>query len=317
MSMAGLEPDPENVKVINHLAPPKTVRGVRGFLAMCGYYQRFIGDFAKIARPLTLLTRKNACFEWSEEYQKTFDHLRFCLTQAPILAYPDVTKPYKLYTDDSLHAVGTILSQQGDDGEEKVIQYLSHQLTATQFRWCCLEREAFAVVYALSKLGHCLLGAQITVYTDHKPLKSLFTAEMRNPRVQRWAVALDEFGCNIQYRPGRTMKADFLSRIPPESAEAGGDSGPLDEEAGEHPVVDIQTTTEVEPLPQPEEPQPSVVGTPSMAVEVPTRPVEEESQLAAEVHIVEASTTFLCIWWKTWKNMLSNSKLTLNRPLGC
>ena len=108
---------------------------------------------------------------------------------------------------------------------------------------------------------------------------------MRNPRVQRWAVALDEYGCNIQYRPGRTMKVDFLSRIPPESAEAGGDSGPLDEEAGEPPVVDIQATTEVEPLPQPEEPRPSVVGTPSMVAGVPTMAGEEESQLAASVAV--------------------------------
>ena len=182
---------------------------------MCGYYRRFVPDFAQIARPLTLLTRKNARFEWSDSCQSSFEELKTRLISAPILAYPNIAKPYKLYTDASLHAVGAILTQDSDDGEERVIQYLSHQLTPTQTRWCCMERECYAVIYALSKLRHYLLGSKITVYTDHKPLKSLFTAEMKNARVQRWAVMLDEYGCDIQYRPGYTMKADFLSRIPP------------------------------------------------------------------------------------------------------
>lgn len=233
---AGLHTDPEKVKVIRNLAPPKNVRDIRGFLGMCGYYRRFIQDFATLARPLTQLTRKNAHFEWTERCQEAFEKLKAFLTTAPVLMYPNVNKGYKLYTDASLHCVGGILTQEDENGEERVVQYLSHQLTPTQSRYSCIEREMYAIVYCLNKVRHFVLGCPLTILTDHRPLRSLFTAEMKNPRVQRWAVALDEYGASVEYRPGRSMKADFLSRLP-KGTPCECDSGPLDEETGEPPAL--------------------------------------------------------------------------------
>ena len=89
------------------------------------------------------------------------------------MAYPDPEQPYKLYTDASLYAVGGVLVQERD-GVEKPIQYISKQLTEGQRKWSAIEREAFAVIYALRKLRLYLQGVQFTVYTDHKPLRSLF-----------------------------------------------------------------------------------------------------------------------------------------------
>ena len=66
---------------------------------------------------------------------------------------------------------------------------------------------------ALKKFRQYLLGAQFVVYTDHKPLRSLFTSEMKNARIQRWGILISEFNCEIKYREGKSMKADFVSRI--------------------------------------------------------------------------------------------------------
>ena len=68
-------------------------------------------------------------------------------------------------------------------------------------------------MYAIQKLRHYLYGAKFTVYTDHKPLKSLFSSQMKNTRVQRWAIMLSEYNCTIEYIRGKRQKADPLSRL--------------------------------------------------------------------------------------------------------
>ena len=180
---------------------------------MVSYYRKYIPGFSEIARPLTNLTRKNVKFNWNDDAQQAFDILKKKLSEAPILGYPDVTKPYSLYKDASEYSIGGILTQDTPEGE-KVIEYVSHQLTPNRLHYPVIQKECFATVYCLTKLRQYLLGAQTTVYTDHKPLKSLFTAAMKNTRIQRWAILFDEYQVKIKYREGRhNVKADMLSRL--------------------------------------------------------------------------------------------------------
>ena len=213
VSPDGIRPNPEKVRSIQTLDPPTTVKGVRSFLGLAGYYRNFIPQFSAIARPLTKLTRKNERFIWDDDTQQAFEYLKKKLTEAPILGYPDVNRPYSLYTDASDYSVGGILTQDTPEGE-KVICYVSHQLTTSRMHYPVIEKECFAIIYCLTKLRQYLLGADVTVYTDHAPLKSLFTAEMKNTRVQRWAILLDEYQVKIKYRQGiHNGRADMLSRI--------------------------------------------------------------------------------------------------------
>ena len=129
--------------------------------------------------------------------------------------------PYTLYTDASDLCISAILCQTHEDGKEYVVQYISHQLSATQRRWATIEKEAYAVVYALQKLRAYLYGAQFVVYTYHKPLLCLFSKSMNNTKIQRWAILLAEYGATIKYRPGpNNIRADMLSRLPPASPVA-------------------------------------------------------------------------------------------------
>ena len=213
ISAKGITPNADKVQVIRGLKTPSTVREVRSFLGMASYYRKFIHHFSEIAGPLIHLTRKHARFKWSEECEKAFQELKARLCKAPVLAHPDLSKPYRLYTDASLTAIGAILTQEFPEGE-RVIQYISKQLSEGQQKWAAIEREAYAIVYAVNKLRPYLLGTSFTVYTDHKPLRSLFTSEMKNARIQRWAIILSEYGCDIDYKTGKTnVSADMLSRI--------------------------------------------------------------------------------------------------------
>ena len=228
VSPNGIKPDPAKVEALQQLEPPTDARGIRSFIGMTGYYRRFIPNYAKIAKPLTELTKKNRIFCWTEECQNSFETLRRALTEAPILAFPDVTKPYKLYTDACGYAIGGVLVQETNMGE-RVIQYISHQLNETQQRWPIIEKEAYAIVYCVQKFRPYLLGSKFTIMTDHKPLQHLFTSEMKNAKIQRWAILLDEYGGDVSYiRGSQNVVADALSRFGPGKMTRESSNGPTD-----------------------------------------------------------------------------------------
>ena len=210
----GIAPMSSKTDAIANLAAPATVKEVRSFLGMTGYYRQCIPGYASIATPLVELTRKNQPFIWGPDQEEAFQELKQALVTAPVLAYPNPQKPYRLYTDASLYAVGAILVQEDAQGTEKVIAYLSHQLSSAQRNWAAIEREAFGVVYALKKL-HCYLwGSKFEIHTDHKPLTALFRSEIKNTKIQRWAVQIAEYSAPILYHRGKlNVRADMLSRI--------------------------------------------------------------------------------------------------------
>ena len=80
---------------------PTTPKQVRAFLGLVEYYRKFIKGFAKIAKPLILLTRQQVKFEWTPEHHTIFFHLKEAIVQAPILHYPNPDKRYIVYTDAS------------------------------------------------------------------------------------------------------------------------------------------------------------------------------------------------------------------------
>ena len=121
-------------------------------MGMVNYYKQFIPNLAEIASPLTDLTKKGVAFEWSTRHHQAFVKLKHALTSAPVLAHPDPTRPYTLYTDASNLAVGGILVQKDDLGHEKVIAYLSHKLTGAALSWPAIEKEAYAIPVSYTHL---------------------------------------------------------------------------------------------------------------------------------------------------------------------
>ena len=132
-------------------------------------YRKFIKNFAKIAKPLTLLMNQEATFKWTPTHHNAFLTLKESVIQAQILHYPNPKKHYIVYTDTSGDACGTQLSWE-HDGTEFPIDFLSHTFTDTQWKWSTTEQEAYGVYYAVTKWNYYLQGAEIIVHNDHKPL---------------------------------------------------------------------------------------------------------------------------------------------------
>ena len=109
LSATGIQPLPSKTHAILKMNPPTTPKQVRAFLRLVGYYRKFIRGFAKIAKPLTLLTRQQVKFDWTPKHQEAFINLKEAIVQAPILQYPNPNKTYIIYTDASDDACGAQL----------------------------------------------------------------------------------------------------------------------------------------------------------------------------------------------------------------
>ena len=131
LGIEGIKPVPAKTEAIKAMHPPVNPIQVCTFLRLVGYYRKFIKNFAKIVKPLTMSTRMDVKFEWKETHHSAFMKLKEAIIQAPILQYPDTTKPYIVYTDASDDACGAQLSQI-HNGTEFPVAFLSHTFTDTQ-----------------------------------------------------------------------------------------------------------------------------------------------------------------------------------------
>ena len=113
---------------------------------MCGYYRQTIEHYAHVAEPLVQLTHKRTRFYWGPAQQVAFDQLKTHLISSPIMAYPRTDLPYRVYCDASNTCVGSVLVQEDEQGVERVIHYVSHQLSTVEQRWATIEKEAYEII---------------------------------------------------------------------------------------------------------------------------------------------------------------------------
>ena len=213
LGMEGIKPVPAKTEAIRAMHTPVNPKQVHTFLGLVGYYRKFIKNFAKIVKPLTMLTRMDVKFEWKETHHSTFMKLKEAIIQAPILRYPDTTKPYIVYTDASDDACGAHLSQT-HDGMEFPVAFLSHTFTDTQRRWSTPEQEAYGIYFAIKKWNYNLQGADIIVRNDHKPLAWFLNGKNKNTKINRWGLELASYNITFEWISGaRNKAADCLSRL--------------------------------------------------------------------------------------------------------
>jgi hypothetical protein len=109
ISSEGIAVDPSKVRDVLDWEPPKSVHQVRSFLGMTGHYRRFILNFSKISKPITELLKKGTKYVWSKGCDEDFQTLKKLLTTSPVLAQPDISKPFDVYCDASSTGLGCVL----------------------------------------------------------------------------------------------------------------------------------------------------------------------------------------------------------------
>ncbi|RCN37073.1 reverse transcriptase [Ancylostoma caninum] len=219
ISRNGVCTDPDKIAKIRDYPKPRSVAQLRTFLGMASYYRKFILKFAKITECLYQLTSPKTRWRWTEREEKAFEEMKSRLTQAPILAQPDMegaaneSNPFVIFTDASTHGLGAVLCQKGKDGFLHPIYFASKKLSKAEKNYHVTDLEALAVVFAVNKFHFFIYGLKTVVKTDHKPLTSLFKQSNVSARVLRWALQLQKYRLEVQYVAGKANAvADALSR---------------------------------------------------------------------------------------------------------
>lgn len=128
----GIQTDPDKVLSITNWPIPKTIKQVRGFLGLAGWYRRFIENFSTLTFPITETLSSKRKFNWTKEAQAAFDEVKKRLTTAPVLANPDFHKKFYLHCDASDFGIGAVLVQIDDEGQERPIAFMSKKLNTSQ-----------------------------------------------------------------------------------------------------------------------------------------------------------------------------------------
>ncbi|XP_045034364.1 uncharacterized protein LOC123475563 [Daphnia magna] len=177
----GIRPDPDKLAAVKEFPPcneGKTValkvKKVQSYLGLCSYYRPHIKDFSIIARPLILLTKKDAVFDWGPDQESSFNTLKQALLAAPVLAHPNYDLPMEIIPDACGYGIGAVLAQRVE-GQEHPLAYASRLLSSSEINYSITEKECLALVWALKKFKGYVWGCKIVVVTDHQALCWLLT----------------------------------------------------------------------------------------------------------------------------------------------
>lgn len=216
----GINPSEKRLEPLKLMPRPTDVRQVEAFIGKINYYNKFIKNFSEIAAPLNELRHKGAKFVWTNRQETAFQALKSQLLCATRLVHYSEDRPIILATDASQYGVGAVVSHRFPDGSEHPIAFASKTLTKSQQAYGQIEKEALSIIYGVTKFHQYLYGREFELLTDHKPLTTIFHPCKKLPvatlhRLQRWAIALQGYKYNIQYRSThKHANADALSRLP-------------------------------------------------------------------------------------------------------
>lgn len=211
LSAKGLHMSDRAIQKITALPPPTTPKEMTRFLALTGYYRRFIPGYGKRVYELRAHARSECpTLTLTDVDVRTINNLKRTLTSAPLLKRYDPDKELIIETDACGKGIGAVLSQVHDDGEHPV-EFWSKALDKAQAKWCPRELEGYAVIQALLHWRHWCLGKRTILRTDHESLKYVLTAD--KGKLGRWNELLREFDLIIEYKAGSNMgHVDYISR---------------------------------------------------------------------------------------------------------
>ena len=226
VSQKGVLPSKKNLESIAQCSPPDTYTKVKSFVGHVDHYRCCIKGFAKIAAPLYDLTsgdnkdKKSEHVDLPPEACKASDHLKAACLQAPILSFPDFTKPFLLETNASRRGLGAVLSQKQADGWYHPIAYASRVMNETEQRYHSNKQEFLALKWAVTEQFHEYLSPygknrnEFVVRTDNNPLTYIFSSANLDAAGQRWVACLTCYNLSLEYQKGKdNTVADFLSQM--------------------------------------------------------------------------------------------------------
>ena len=221
ISVNRIQPLPKKLDSCCNMPKPMSPKEIKQFLGLTSYYRKFIPQFSDMARALTKLLAHGCEFVWTNQCDISFQMLKDMLCSGPILKYPDTSKPHTLYADSSKYGLAGVLTQSHMstvDGKEITmdhpVSYVSGLFWGSQLNWAALTKEAYAIYMSIKKSTFYLTGHEITLRSDHLPLKKFLRKLTLNNMVNNWSTEIESFNINFVHISGKAnILADTLSRL--------------------------------------------------------------------------------------------------------
>ncbi|MCQ7416301.1 reverse transcriptase domain-containing protein [Salmonella enterica] len=210
VSHEGIRVDPDKVKAILEMPPPRTQKEVRGFLGRLNYIARFISHLTATCEPIFKLLRKNNTCIWNDDCQKAFEKIKQYLQNPHVLVPPTPNRPLILYLTVTENSMGCVLGQHDSSGrKEQAIYYLSKKFTDCETRYSLLERTCCALAWAARRLRPYMLYYTTWLISKMDPIKYIFEKPSLSGRIARWQVLLSEY--DIVYVTRKSIKGSALA----------------------------------------------------------------------------------------------------------
>jgi hypothetical protein len=203
----GVRVDPKKIEAMQDWPHPKTLKSLRGFLGLTGYYRKFVKNYGKIATPLMALLKNNS-FTWTPATAQAFQTLKMAMCTTPVLSLPDFTKTFVLECDASGKGIGVVLMQEGQP-----LAFTSKQLSEKNLGKPIYEKEMLAILHVVELWRPYLLGKRFQIKTDHQSLKYFLEQHISSQEKKKWVTKLFGYDYEIIYKKGKdNVVADALSR---------------------------------------------------------------------------------------------------------
>lgn len=217
LSANGISVSTSRIDAIVNFPRPDTKVELQRFLGCMNFVGRYIENRSDILEPLHELLKKDVVYDWNDHHEKSFKQIKEMIVKTPTLAFFDPSKQIIVSADASSYGLGACL-QQMSNNQREIVAYVSRSMTSTERQYAQIEREALALTWALEKFSEYVIGLNLILETDHKPLLQILQTkdiDTLTPRLQRFRLRLMRYDYVVKYVPGKELViADCLSRSP-------------------------------------------------------------------------------------------------------
>ncbi|VFQ83903.1 unnamed protein product [Cuscuta campestris] len=207
VSRRGIEANPEKVRAIMEMEPPKTAKEVQRLTGRLTALNRFLSKLAEKAHPFFTIIKKRATFKWTQECQVAFEELKRYLASPPVLSEPEPGDVLTLYLAIAECAISTVIVRE-ENGAQHPVYYVSKTLRDAKLRYSHLEKAMLAVFWTAKRLTPYFQAHQVVVLTN-EPLASLTRSLAASARITKWAVFISQY--NVEFRPRPSIKGQALA----------------------------------------------------------------------------------------------------------
>jgi hypothetical protein len=241
LSINGIAADPDKLAVVRDWPLPVTGKQLQSFLGLCSFLRQHVRHYAELTAPLEDV-KLEPTIVWTDVLRTSFDVLKEALLRAPVLSFPDFTRPFHIATDASQTGVGGVLFQPRSADEHitptNIVAFVSKKLQPPQQRWPAYRKELYGIVYSLRRFHAYIWGRDdLVLHTDHKPLTHILSsAELSHP-LQQWLDTILDYHFHIVHRDGiLNVIPDAISRM----FHAAYSASPVWGVAGSLPTAPLQ-----------------------------------------------------------------------------